>query len=399
MADLPVEALSARAEELARLWAIALILDRPLDRIGEIPLEQIALDGTALCTQVLRALESDAELGRLTGRGARERSAPGRRLAAIAGSRDAVGAVAAAEALRGVLWEELAGRLTREASGRSSAMHLADVCDRLAYVCAAMVEAAVAEIEASAGRAGSAGATGSALPEAARPAEPDTRHAGGHTGAVIVDELAGAAEPAAAPHGRARTEAPPEAPQEIEIRDQRGVEGPAAWVGTIGRQLERFAHERVPFAVLLLEPLELDGRLDDPDPRHAREAERVAREIESLLAEELEACAAEHAAAGAHAQRRGSVTRERPGRYWLLAPGVDRAGAHQLADRLVRVLGMLRAAGGRPLAVAIGTASCPQDGEEAAALAAHADIGLYAARAAARGTAPRSSAAADRPAG
>jgi predicted signal transduction protein with EAL and GGDEF domain len=39
--------------------------------------------------------------------------------------------------------------------------------------------------------------------------------------------------------------------------------------------------------------------------------------------------------------------------------------------------------------VAVGTAVCPQDGREAAALAAHADIGLLAARAAGRASAAR----------
>jgi len=39
---------------------------------------------------------------------------------------------------------------------------------------------------------------------------------------------------------------------------------------------------------------------------------------------------------------------------------------------------------GVPLAVTIGSAVCPDDGTDAAALAARADVGLYAARAAGR---------------
>jgi predicted signal transduction protein with EAL and GGDEF domain len=38
--------------------------------------------------------------------------------------------------------------------------------------------------------------------------------------------------------------------------------------------------------------------------------------------------------------------------------------------------------------VAIGFAVCPDDGNEPAALAARADVGVYAARAAGRATAP-----------
>ena len=37
------------------------------------------------------------------------------------------------------------------------------------------------------------------------------------------------------------------------IRDERREEGPAAWIGSIGRQLERFAQDELPFAVLLVD--------------------------------------------------------------------------------------------------------------------------------------------------
>src|SRR5437660_1452122 len=42
VAAAPVDALLARADELARRWAIALILSLPLERIGEFPLESFA---------------------------------------------------------------------------------------------------------------------------------------------------------------------------------------------------------------------------------------------------------------------------------------------------------------------------------------------------------------------
>ncbi len=61
----PCDALLARAEELARSWAIALILVRPLAAIGELPLEELARDAPALCAQALRAVQSDVELERL----------------------------------------------------------------------------------------------------------------------------------------------------------------------------------------------------------------------------------------------------------------------------------------------------------------------------------------------
>ncbi len=83
----------------------------------------------------------------------------------------------------------------------------------------------------------------------------------------------------------------------------------------------------------------------------------------------------------------GSLTRERPGRCWLLMAETDRDGAGELAERLARAVASRASNRGAPLEVAIGVAVCPQDGREAAMLAAHADVGLYAARAAVRASA------------
>ena len=124
--EAPLDALLARADELARRWAIALILMRPLERIGELDLEMLAREAPALCAQVIRALASDAELERLIGRGAdgRDDSAPARKLSALAGAQDAESAIEAVEALRGVVWEalleELPGPLGRSILGAAA---------------------------------------------------------------------------------------------------------------------------------------------------------------------------------------------------------------------------------------------------------------------------------------
>src|SRR5947208_8063080 len=65
VADAPVESLLERADELARRWAVALIVELPLQRIGEIPLDGFAREAPPLCAQFVRALQSDAELARL----------------------------------------------------------------------------------------------------------------------------------------------------------------------------------------------------------------------------------------------------------------------------------------------------------------------------------------------
>src|SRR6185312_9367569 len=140
---------------------------------------------------------------------------------------------------------------------------------------------------------------------------------------------------------------------EIAIRDARSEAGPAAWVESIGVQLERYERDTLPFAVVLME---VTG------------AGHAEAEIESALGAELRVSGG------------GTITRERDGRWWLLAPRADRIGAHALASRLERTAVAAGSAAGATVAVASGTAVCPEDGTQAAALAAQADVGLYAAR-------------------
>jgi hypothetical protein len=137
VAGTPVDVLLARADELARRWAIALILALPLERIGELPLERFAREAPALCAQVVRALESDDELAQITARAANGsgHTAPVRRIAEITGARDGQAAVEVVEALRGVLWEALQEELCWARFEQSPARLVADLADRLAYVC------------------------------------------------------------------------------------------------------------------------------------------------------------------------------------------------------------------------------------------------------------------------
>jgi hypothetical protein len=358
VAELPSEPLLACAGELATRWAIALIHMRPLEEIGGVPLEELAREAPALCAQVLRAVQSEIELERLTGQraaSARESSALAKRLAPIAGARDAVGVAQAVEALRGVLWEALRAHLLEP-----SARLVGDVSDRLAYVCAAALvvamealspapESVPADDDAHVGN----GASETLAGEFSRTGSPARQ-------AVIVDEGTGAQALV-----RERFVA------EIEIRDERHEQGPAPWIRSIGAQLERFARDKVPFAVLLVELVELE-RL---------RREETSRELSALC--EL----MEHALAYVLAPLSGSLTRERPGRCWLLVPDTNRARASELADRLAVAVSVRASGTVAPPQVAVGTAVCPDDGLEAAALAAHADVGLYAARSAARASA------------
>jgi hypothetical protein len=368
--DLPGDALVADAEGIARRWALALIGARPLASIGEIPFEDLAREAPSLCAQAVRALQSDAELERLTGAGgagARAAGAPARQLDVIAGAADTAAAVLAVEALRGALWEALLAHLHEP-----TARQVGDVADRLAYICTASLAAAVETAFAPAGgdvvedasRAAGARHGRDADPDAAPGvAEPGVRErdavAAERPTAVIVDESAPVPVRAPSP--------------EIEIRDvregrvQRGEAGPAAWIGSIGAQLERFERDGLPFAVLLVEPVDIERLRRDFAPE---ELAALSGRMEAALVAGL-------------GSPSGPLTRERPGRCWLVMAQTDHERARELSERLARTVVSDPSDRG-PLELAIGVAVCPHDGHEAAALAAHADVGLYAARAALR---------------
>jgi GGDEF domain-containing protein len=373
VAELPVEPLLTRADELARRWAIALIREAPLESIAEVPLETLAQQAPTLCAQVLRAVQSDIELERLTGLGpgGREPAVPARSLSSICGGRGPVALVRATEALRGVLWEALLDQLAEP-----TARLLADAGDRLAYVCASLLAVAVASVPAT-GSADDAVELDPQLPAAQELGGPSSPH----VEATIVDERAAAVADAPAPEhpwGAARSWDEPRSVEhggaraEIEIRDERREEGPAAWISSIGAQLQRFERDGAPFAVLLVEHLDSERLRRQGTPE---ELSRLGSRLEQALASALGSWS-------------GSLARERPGRCWLLAPETDRAAAERLAQRLMRDL-QARGDGGVPLEVAIGTAVCPEDGREPAALAAIADVGLYAARSALRASPAR----------
>jgi GGDEF domain-containing protein len=163
--------------------------------------------------------------------------------------------------------------------------------------------------------------------------------------------------------------AAPGAPGEIQIRDERSDEGPAAWIRSIGRELERFALEGRPFAVLLVELMDAE-RLNRSEPRE--EVMRLAGQVHRTLESEL----------WTMSERAGaSLTREAPGRFWLLAPGVGVLRAGALADQVAHAVRRSVSHRGQPLEIAVGVAVAPDDGLQAPALAAHADVALYAARA------------------
>lgn len=360
VADAPLPAGGEQMEAMARRWALELLAERPLADAASLPLEEMAARAPGLCEQILRALGSERETDRLLGLAlAGEGGRPhdfAADLLACAGVTDAQGALRAVESLRGAVWQHV-----EEALPAAEARLAAPLGDRLAHVCLLLLGEALAEQAAASPTIHAPAAPGQAH-DAPRhvPAAPS-----GSRRVVILDEHLDAepgqaAEPGPAPSpGPPGPPRPPERAEAIEVHDRRREEGPAAWIGSIGGQLERFEQDGRPFAVLLLD---MTGADDASLPGHLDQ-------LEAALAAEL-----------ARAEPAASLTKERPGRCWIVAPGADRGGAEALAGHLEAALLDPARRLGVSAAVSVGIAVCPEDGRRASALAAHADIGLYASR-------------------
>ncbi|MFI5004326.1 MAG: diguanylate cyclase domain-containing protein [Solirubrobacterales bacterium] len=158
----------------------------------------------------------------------------------------------------------------------------------------------------------------------------------------------------------------------IEARSpQVSEEGRVAWATAIGGSLERHVVDGLPFAALLIEIVGVEW-LAQAEP--AAGLKNLLDRVEVAIGPEL--------------RPSDAIVRESPGRWWLMASRTDPRGARTLAERLARTVRAAARHRGQPLELAIGVAVCPDDGEDAAALAAHADVGLYAARAAGQPVAP-----------
>ncbi len=334
-----LDELASQPAELAKRWAIAMIEGAGPDEIASIDLTLIASEGPELIEGVLAGDVQPGRLARIAGAGGGELAR-------------------ATEALRRVLWEAAVEAVPRARSDTRAARRLLDAGDGVAAGCAALL---AAELDGLGGERPAGEVPAPAAPPAgARPAVQPI---------VIVDERHGPAPgPLAAAAPESRPAPPPGAAADtgygalepagpadvapfapaIAARDAR--RGPAAWIGSIGAQLEAFEQDHRPFSVLLIEMLE---------PAAALDAQDATRALEERLG-----------------QWRGlTLTREGPGRYWLLAPGADRAAAESLRDLVESPRGEAR---GGP--VAVGIALCPEDGRDAAGLAAHADLDLYTSR-------------------
>jgi GGDEF domain-containing protein len=303
---------------VAKAWLVALIEAAPLQEAGSVPATALAQEGPALCAAVLEALGSEAALDRLRRGG--DRFVLAGRAAQLAGAADPVRAVVALEALRAAAWGALG-------------VDDAQLAIRLSHVCATVLEAAVAI---------------HAAPEAAAGLEAPAP--------AIVPEL----DPLPGPR------LVPDPEPEVVIHDARSNgEVIEPWRAPIERRLERQLHDGRPFSVLTMEVDDLDRLLASATGREVVEAIEAA---ERAICTELRPA--------------DMLVRERLGRYWLTAPETDLATCRALGQRLAEAVATAAFHHGAPLALSIGLAVAPDDAIDAEMLAAHADEGLFAARAA-----------------
>jgi GGDEF domain-containing protein len=342
VAEAPVEALVAEADELARDWLLALLAEVPLAAAGDVPVAELARHAPALCAAIARALASDAELDRLA---AGDLVPLAARAGRLAGATDPAGAAAGIESLRGVLWSAAIAELRRP-----DPAVVAELADRLAAVLAAVTGASLA---AAAGAPGGAPA----------PAEPALASAPGAPAPIPFDP-----PPPTPPlswtaaDDAARTVAEA-AGGEVRARDLRPRIADGGPFDLLEPMLAAPADERRTLAVALVEldgierllVAQLDGEVDDA-------LERAELAIEGLL-------------------RPGDgLRREAPGRLWVALPGTGPAGARALALRMAAAVEG-EAHRGVPLRASVGVAVFPSDATDAGGLADHAEEALFAARA------------------
>jgi GGDEF domain-containing protein len=300
-------------------------------------------------------------------------------------------AARAAQQLSDALWESLHDELSRHDSERvrELSQRLAEVSSTIALLASAPPTETPSDAVSPTAAPSAAGSSNAAPPSPASstapahapaverrtPPEssrtdplpvtlrPIPTRAGEYTFTKLVDE-----QGQAAPVERLAPVQPIQ--PEIEIRDVRREEGPSAWVSSVGKLLARHAQDGLPFAVLLVEIVDV-ARLERSETPH--DLHGLVAQVESALGRGMRAT--------------DELSRETLGRYWLVAPETNGTGARMLAERLARLVRTSATHRGVPMEVAIGIAVCPDDGTEAPALAARADLGVYSARATGRSVA------------
>lgn len=412
VADAPVDLLP-NPESLAKGWLLTLIAQQPLEAASRLPLAELAHEAPGLCAAMAAALPADPALDRLRAGGDLCETAA--RVVVLAGGEGPAGAVGALAALRATFWAELTAVLMRPDPELVSALaaRLALVCD---IVTAAALESPpaariVEEAPATPGPSPDELAVERRPPAGPSPEEPAVERR--------PTPESGAAEPAAG-SPRAEPLAPERPGPEPIVPERRSAPQPAGPPAASGASEAREAATparladtprlvAVPDLRLTGPPAPVEPASGEPEIGEWREpwAAAVARRLDQTLAagigcgllaveiEDIERLLAgdiggEARTALDRAERAmrdelrpgDGAVREHEGRLWVIAPGIGVEGARSLARRLVAAAAAAAAPHGAPLRAAAGVAVSPDDGVDPRALLAHADEGVFAARAA-----------------
>ncbi|MBV9817280.1 MAG: diguanylate cyclase [Solirubrobacterales bacterium] len=342
VADAPLDALLAGTTELAKGWLLALLETEPLRAAPSILAGGLVSDGPRLCEAAVRALRSDAELGRLASGG--DLADLAARSGALAGATEPGAAVRAVDALGGVLWAAL-----RDQPSGQDAELIADLSERLGLVCEVLRAAVLAPPVAA------PTPLPAAVPDAAPVGEPPAPVAGP---SAPVAEPAPVAQPSALVAEPAPTIAPPPAaPQPV-----RPPNGSVLWREALD---EEIGHGRTtPLSLLLVE-------LEDANRVTAAEDEADAQATFDEFARAVRGVVRSH----------DILVRELETRAWIIARSTARAAASALGARVAEAVGAQTSWRGAPLSASVGVAVLGEDGTTAAELVEAAEEARFAASA------------------
>lgn len=351
VADAPLHAL-ADTEALAKGWLLTLVARAPLARAGALSTAELARDAPPLCGAITAALASEAELDRLRPGG--DLAPLAARAGRLAGAVDPAGAAGAVAALRSALWSEVTDALHRPEPELVAAL-----AARLGHVCDIVAGAALGGGGGPAAAAPAVAAPAVAAPAPQAPApgpEPEPPPAAPGPRLAPVPDVPAAGEA-------------PAPPVPADVFPSVGAVAPderqEPWATAVVRRLERLAASGRPCAVLAIEVADAERLLAADLRGEARQAlDRAERAVRSEL------------------RPSDAAVREREGRLWVVAGGTNLEGARALGRRLADAVSRAAALHGAPLRASVGLAVSPDDGTDPAALVAHADEGVFAARAA-----------------
>ena len=322
-------------EALAKGWLLTLIAGAPLARAGTLPAGDMVREAPALCDAAVAAIGSDDALARLLPGGDLVPLAA--RAGEMTGADGPAGVVASLAALRASLWHAVAEELREPEPELVAALasRLARVCDAIAA--AVFADARVADVPV----------TAAPTPVVHEP-----------------EAVAVAEEPAPQPHLAAVPPAPTAVPADV-FPTAAAVVHEESWATVVVGRLSRLLAERASCAILAVDIDDAD-RLLAADVRG--EASATLERAESAIRDAL--------------RPSDTAVHEREGRVWIVAAETTIETARVLAQRHVKAVADAGELHGAPLRASVGIATSPTDGDDAASLIAHADEGVFAARAA-----------------